>query len=271
MSTETELTFDQEMENLTEQWGETVKKAEMLDRFFFSDQFYKDHVGFGMLLGEFQRTLITLTGTYLPYLGLQQQQQTMPNEATASMQEELTEKSKLSGWADYRKIVVAVISLVLCYAAVDRGWLTINAFYWFLVAVIGLLSLPNLITVIHGLWKSHHAEEESPIMTPLQLEKMIQETLTEMSRKYLAFRKFILVQSHGEQSEYKMRGLHPTLYVRIEKEKEDLPHEFSRKINNIVTHCNTNIWERRTTIIWAMVQVRQAHAALMARSSTAGM
>lgn len=269
MSMEAELTFDQEMENLTEQWNRTLEKAEALDEFFFSDQFFIDHVKFGKLLGEFQRTLITLTGTYLPYvIGMMQQKSPMPERVEVVPKEtEEIEVSHASARSVYARIIIAVAAVIFSYAAVERGWITVNVFYWFLSATVALLSLPQIMKTAYNLWKKLRSEEETPgVVTPWQLERMIQDILTEMRQKYLAIRKLTLVQSQLEMPEYDARGIPRVLYVRREKEREDLPHEFSGKINSIVTQCNTSIWERRTTIIWAMVQAKQAFASAVSRS-----
>jgi len=262
------LTFSQELEKLDTHQAKTKEDIKKLRKFILSDDFLVDRVKFEELLGEFQDNLVTLieiTQTPLPTIPLLGLPQGLPemaaHEPTKGKEEE--KKIRLS----YGKTIIAVAAIILCYAAVDKGWFPRNVLLYLAAATVGLMFLPPALKavqrVIHGL-RRPEKEELKPLSS--RLEDWIHDTLAKMRNRYIAAWLLAKIQNQTALPKYEVLGIDEVLYVRRKQFSVLLPHQFLSEINRIVNECDRNIWTRKTLLVTAIVQSRQGVVGMRAEA-----
>ena len=247
MSLQTDLIFNEEMEKLTQKWTDMESKAKIVEDFIFDfDQDPLDKPkDLAQKFGSFQRSLVTLTGTYVPHLASPAVVSLSSNLEQGNLQSESPMQQQQIGGSSkisLVKVLIAVGAMIFGYAAVEKEWISPNFFYMFLVATVILMFLPQAVSSVRSLL-SRTSKEEFAVVPPRQLEEWILSSLTEMRMRYFAIRKLVQI-----------------VPVRKDTELEKLAFFFSDKLNEIVNQCNNNIWERKTTIVAAIVQSKQASA-----------
>jgi len=262
-----ELAFQEELEKLDELRGKLLKAAESLLEYTSSGKALDSRVEFFKRFGKFQGSITLATGiteTYLQQIqsSLAQQPSLTPSSAPAQVETPPQPQQQTpsgSSWTGLGRIVVAVATLILCYAAVYQGWLPQELFFWLLAASITLISLPPIIETAYRIAtsrKKEPVEEQQPLAARL---KKINDALDEMSDFYEYYYLKVLDQGYiGKVSRYGAVGKREEMYVPKKQAEMRIHFYFAKKVNWIIRECEETIWSRKTSIASAMVEVGKA-------------
>jgi len=259
-----ELAFQEELEKLDELRGKLLKAAENLLNYTSSGKALDSRVKFFKLFGKFQGNITLATGIAETYL--QQIQSSLtpspPSAAPAPVHVETSPQQQTpsgSSWTGLGRIVVAVATLIMCYAAVHQGWLPQELFFWLLAASITLISLPPIIETAYRIAtsrKKEPMEEQQPLAARL---KKINDALDEMGDVYEYYYLKVLDQGYiGKVSRYGAVGKREEMYVPKKQAEMRIHFYFAKKVNWIIRECEETIWSRKTSIASAMVEVGKA-------------
>jgi len=249
------MTFTEELEKLDGYKDEIAEDVKALRDFMLSDDFLKDRIAFETKLGQFQGNLVTYVETAEKIF---QTPIILPQQA-ANVTEEGEQKLGGSSWFSFGRVVVAIASMILCYGAVKMEWLPEEVLLWFLVATVGLMFAPPIVSAVKEAVKDlHGVEQQQPIRK--QLEE-ISDTLIYIRERYKRAWLRVRVFAQTPSPEFEVRGIPEDVYIRKKQLGIELSHEFLGKIYKIVNNCNETIWTRRTLIHFAISQARQGATA----------
>jgi len=244
-----ELAFQEELEKLDELRGKLLKAAESLLEYTSSGKALDSRVEFFKRFGKFQGSITLATGITETYL-----QQIQSSLAQPQPQQQTPSSRSWMG-----TVIVAVATLILCYAAVHQGWLPQELFFWLLAASIALISLPPIIETAYRIAtsrKKEPVEEQQPLAARL---KKINDALDEMSDFYEYYYLKVLDQGYiGKVSRYGAVGKREEMYVPKKQAEMRIHFYFAKKVNWIIRECEETIWSRKTSIAAAMVEVGKA-------------
>jgi len=255
MATET-VAFGGELQKLDESRKAFMDSLKALREFILSVAFLIDYTKFESLLGDFQDKIVTLVeAVETPVSGLP------PYEAVKEVEGEKEAEVASGRWSWWRFVAVAFVN-VACYVAVEQRILSFQFFEFVIVLSIVLMFLPQVVDLIHHLFGRGEEEEEEKAQS-MRLEDWIHETLAKMRAKYKSARFLIKVQNQtGDMlPQYRALGVDEAMYNRSTFFNETLPHEFMSQIGEIEIACDKNLWIRRSLIIMAIVQSKQASMA----------
>jgi hypothetical protein len=161
-------------------------------------------------------------------------------------------------WSWWRFAAVALVN-VATYVAVEQHIISFQFFEAVIILSIVLMFLPQIVDLIHRLI-GRHGEEEEEKTRGMRLEDWVSTSISEMRTKYRSARFLIKVQNQtvDKLPQYRALGVDEAMFNRTRFFKETLPHEFNDRIDKIVVACGKNEWIRRSLIISAIVQARQA-------------
>jgi len=247
-------TFSGELDKLDESRTAFMDSLKALREFILSAAFLVDYTRFESLLGDFQDKIVTLVeAVETPVPGLP------PYEAVKEGEGEESEVES-GRWSWWRLVAVAFVN-VATYVAVQQRILSFQFFEFVIVLSIVLMFLPQIQDLIrHFVGRGEEEEEKARGM---RLEDWIHETLAKMRNKYRSARFLMKVQNQtGEMlPQYRALGIDEAMYTRSAFFMETLPHEFMSQVGEIEIACDKNLWIRRSLIIMAIVQAKQASMA----------
>jgi hypothetical protein len=249
-------TFSGELQKLDDCRTKFMESLKALREFILSAAFLVDYMKFESLLGDFQDKIVTLVeAAETPVPGLP------PYEAVKGGEKEEAEEVASGKWSWWRFVAVAFVN-VACYVAVEQRILSFQFFEFVIVLSIVLMFLPQIVDLIHHL-TGHGEEEEEEKAESMRLEDWIHETLAKMRSKYKSARFLMKVQNQtGDMlPQYKALGVDEAMYNRSAFFNETLPHELMSQIGEIEIACDKNLWTRRSLILMAIVQAKQASMA----------
>lgn len=259
MSLET-LTFTDELRKL-DAAHESLKESEgKLRNFILSSNFLADYITFEQLLGDFQNRLVTIVEiTQSPLAGLPQQ----------PLEQAETPKLSEAGEKAFtlEKALVAVAAIAACAITVQHGLLPPAVLAGVAFTSIILMFLPQVRSIITSLLsRKEEEEEEAPT---LKLEDWINETLAKIRDLYTAARFLVKVQNQTRLSlpNYGVLGMDEALFDRSKFFKETLPSDFLSRIGRIMVAVDKNVWARKSLLVSAIVQSKQASLASTGRAA----
>lgn len=222
-----------------------------LRAFILSPTLLVEYTKFEDLLGDFQDKIVTLVeAVETPIPGMPPYEAVKEPEGEAEMAVE----GKFSWW----RAVAIVFAIVACYVAVEKGYLPSQFLALIIVLSIVLMFLPQILGLVRRLLQRGGEEEEKA--RGMRLEDWVHETLAKMRKKYTSARFLIKVQNQTAERlpQYRALGVDEAMFNRSTYFKETLPHEFMSQIGEIEIACDKNCWIRRSLVISAIVQARQA-------------
>ena len=245
------MAFSGELQKLDEARAAFIESLKALRAFILSPTLLVEYTRFEDLLGDFQDKIVTLVeAVETPIPGLP------PYEAVKELEGEAegATEGRFSWW----RAVAIVFAIVACYVAVEKGYLPSQFLALTIVLSIVLMFLPQILGLVRRLLRRGGEEEEKA--RGMRLEDWIHETLAKMRRKYTSARFLIKVQNQtvDKLPQYRALGVNEAMFNRTQFFLETLPHEFMSQIGEIEIACDKNCWIRRSLIISAIVQARQA-------------
>jgi len=256
------LTFTDELRKLDSSHEELKASESKLRSFILSKDFLIDFITFEQLLGDFQDKLVTIVEiTQSPLTGQPQNQQ--QEQAETSKPAEAGEKT-----FTLEKALVAVVSIAACAITVQHGLLPPAVLAGVAFACVILMFLPQVRSIIASLLsREKEEEEEAPT---LKLEDWINETLAKIRDLYTAARFLVKVQNQTRLSlpNYGVLGMDEALFDRSKFFNETLPSDFLSRIGRIMVAVDKNVWARKSLLVSAIVQSKQASLASAGRAAS---
>jgi hypothetical protein len=243
------VAFSGELQKLDESRAAFIESLKTLRAFILSPVFLVEYTRFEDLLGDFQGKIVTLVeAVETPIPGVP------PYEAVKELEEE--EGAAEGKWSWWRAVAIA-FAIVACYVAVEKGYLPSQFLALTIVLSIVLMFLPQIENLVRRLLQRGEEEEKARGM---RLEDWVHETLAKMRKKYTSARFLIKVQNQtvDKLPQYRALAVDEAMFNRTQFFLETLPHEFMSQIGEIEIACDKNCWIRRSLIISAIVQARQA-------------
>jgi hypothetical protein len=258
MSVET-FAFQGELKKLDECEAQLKVSEKSLREFIISDDFLDDNAKFLSCMSDFQDKVITLVEVVqMPESGLP------PFEAKAPSEEEKKEEEEEGkGGFSMPKALVVSMAIFACAALTYQNLIPPMFLVGAVFLSITLMFLPqvkNLVTSIMAAMLKEEEKEETP--PSMRLEDWINESLAKMRALYTSARFLIKVQSQTKESipDYGLPGMDEALYDRRKYFNETLPGDFLSWVGKIIVACDKNAWSRRSMIVSAIVQAKQATA-----------
>ncbi|MCL6579498.1 MAG: hypothetical protein K6T73_08960 [Candidatus Bathyarchaeota archaeon] len=259
MSLET-VTLAQELRKLDEARMDFLKSEMELCNFILSQDFLRKWERFHLLLSEFRNKVFALVQeliSALPQQPLtpQTQEQNLPKQPQQPiMQLPLTEKV----FTLEKALVILAAIAGTCIVVQDR-LLPPLALIGVVAACLTFVFAPQIRSLIEAaLKKMPEEKEEIPLA---KLEEWVTDQLSVMRNKYTSAIFLILEQPQKLESlppQYKELQFTREQVEREEYLRRTLAPEFQGTLDKIVYFCNKNWEARKTFVISAMVQARQA-------------
>ena len=262
MSSQAQHAFKQQLDGLDVLQEETEKRAAALKKFLRegvkTGDILQDAVKFEELFGGFREKIVVAAGiaeTYLPPSQLNQ-----PSPGPQQLEEETKEEGGGRGFFELSigKVIVAVATLVLCYAAVYMKWLPQEIFTWILAGTIVLLFLPPVLSTIPSFIRhlGRSEEEKAQERTPAMRLKEVKEMLEKIGLDYEWYFWMVREQPYsGPLPRYQSLGTPEETYSTSKQAPLILLFDLPKMIDQILQECNDVIWSRKLAIATVMVEV----------------
>lgn len=259
MSLET-VTLAQELRKLDEARMDFLKSEMELCNFILSEDFLRKWERFHLLLSEFRNKVFALVQELMslspqqPSASQTQEQNLSKQPQQSIMQLPLTEKV----FTLEKALVILAVVAGTCIVVQD-GLLPPLALIGVVAACLTFVFAPQIRSLIEAaLKKKPDEKKEIPLA---KLEEWVTDQLSVMRNKYTSAIFLILEQPQKLESlppQYKELQFTREQVEREEYLRRTLAPEFQGTLDKIVYFCNKNWEARKTFVISAMVQARQA-------------
>jgi len=259
LSSQAQYAFKQELEKLETLQEEIEKRAGELKKFMRegvkTEEILQNAVKFEELFGRFREKIIVATSiaeTFLPPSQLNQ-----PPSEPQKLEETKEEGSRGFFALSIGKVIIAVATLALCYAAVYMDWLPEEVFMWILAATMVLMFLPAILSSFPNLirYLRRGKEEEAPLRTPAMRLKEVKETLEKIAQDHEWYFWMVREQPYsGPLSRYQSLGTPEEIYITSKQAPLILLFDIPRMVDQILQECTDVIWSRKITIAAASTQ-----------------
>jgi len=261
------MTFKGELERIEKARQDFLTALLALRKFILSAAFLVDFIQFETLLGDFEDKIVTLVVEVenpVEQLGLPPYEAVKP----ASPEQLIAAPSQPGKW-DWWRFAALIFVVVASYVAADNRVISFLFFEAILVSGLVLMFMPQIANLVHGLFRREE-EEEAEKASSVRLEDWVQETVDSLRKTYRSARFLVKVQTQTKENlpqQYTSLNIDEAMYNRNKQFLETLPHDFNSQLGKIRAACDKNCWQRKQTVISAIVAARQSVNAMMPRGS----